>query len=102
MSGNLKFFVTKGGETKFHLNLYLSTFPEHYRCHIIFVKATKHKRISDTVFFKHKHITQLTIMPADGIVNACQNLMQAIQGILGSKSEANILALERIQNMLAP
>ena len=29
MSGNLKFFVTKGGETKFHLNLYGSHAKAH-------------------------------------------------------------------------
>ena len=33
---------------------YLITSPDHYRCHWIFVKATRAKRISDTVYFKHK------------------------------------------------
>ncbi|KAL7483838.1 hypothetical protein ACHAW6_009477, partial [Cyclotella cf. meneghiniana] len=27
---------------------YLQTSPEHYRCHIVFVKATRHKRITNT------------------------------------------------------
>jgi hypothetical protein len=39
---------------------YLTTSPDHYRCQIIFVKATQAKRISDTVYFKHKHIIQPT------------------------------------------
>ncbi len=32
---------------------YLETSNKHYRCHIIYVKKTRSKRISDTVFFKH-------------------------------------------------
>ncbi len=36
---------------------YLKTSPDHYRCHWIFLKATRAKQISDTVFFKHKYIT---------------------------------------------
>ncbi len=32
---------------------YLRTSNEHYRCHIIYVKKTRSKRTSDTVFFKH-------------------------------------------------
>ena len=47
---------------------YVRTSPEHYRCHEVFVKATKSKRITDTVFFKHKYITQPTVTPADAIV----------------------------------
>jgi hypothetical protein len=31
---------------------YLQTSPEHYQCHIIYVKQTKSERVSDTVFFK--------------------------------------------------
>ena len=38
--------------------------------HIVFVKATKHLRLSDTVNFKHKFITQPTVTPEDRIVNA--------------------------------
>jgi hypothetical protein len=49
---------------------YLRTSPEHYRAHWVFVKATRAKRITDTVFFKHKYITQPTVTKADAIVNA--------------------------------
>jgi hypothetical protein len=44
---------------------YLTTSPDHYRCHFIFVKATRAKRISDTVYFKHKQITQPTLTTED-------------------------------------
>ncbi|KAL7476252.1 hypothetical protein ACHAW6_002126, partial [Cyclotella cf. meneghiniana] len=40
---------------------YLRMSPKHYRCHVSFVEATKSKQITDTVFFKHKYITQPTV-----------------------------------------
>jgi hypothetical protein len=39
--------------------------PEHYRTHIVFVKKKRAKRLADTVFFKHKYITQPMVTPAD-------------------------------------
>ncbi|KAL7475074.1 hypothetical protein ACHAW6_001009, partial [Cyclotella cf. meneghiniana] len=57
---------------------YLRTSPEHYRCHVVFVKATRSKRITDTVFFKHKYITQPTVTPADAIVKAYHDSISAI------------------------
>ncbi|KAL7475055.1 hypothetical protein ACHAW6_000989, partial [Cyclotella cf. meneghiniana] len=60
---------------------YLRTSPEHYRCHVVFVKATKSKCITDTVFFKHKYITQPTVTHADAIVNAYHNMVKAIQNL---------------------
>jgi hypothetical protein len=47
---------------------YLTTSRDHYRCHYIFVKATRAKRISDTIYFKHKHITQPSLMTEDLII----------------------------------
>jgi hypothetical protein len=75
---------------------YLKTSEEHYRTHVIFVKKTRAKRLADTVFFKHKYITQPTITPADAIVNAFNKLRQAIQGIQHSKEDAQYEAIERI------
>jgi hypothetical protein len=36
---------------------YLYTLPEHYRTHVCHIKETKSDHLSDTVHFKHKHIT---------------------------------------------
>ena len=36
---------------------YLRTSDKQYRCHVIYVKHSRSERISDTVHFKHKHIT---------------------------------------------
>jgi hypothetical protein len=66
------------------------------------VKATRAKRITDTVFFKHKYITQPTVTPADSIVNAYHKLAQALQGIQHSKDDAHIEALKRLEDTLNP
>jgi hypothetical protein len=66
------------------------------------VKATRAKRITDTVFFKHKYITQPTVTPADSIVNAYHNLAKALQGIQNSKDDAHIEALKRLEDTLNP
>jgi hypothetical protein len=81
---------------------YIGIAPEHYRCHSIFVKATRSIRTSDTVFFKHKYITQPTVTPADAIVKAYQDLMHTIQGITNVKGSAHLEALQRIETTLAP
>jgi hypothetical protein len=60
---------------------YLKTSAEHTRTHVIFCKKTQAKQLADTVFFKHKHITQPMVTPADAIVNAFTKLRDAIQGI---------------------
>ena len=51
---------------------YLRTSPEHYWCHVIHVKKARSERISDTVWFKHKYITQPNVTPVDQIVKAIQ------------------------------
>ena len=81
---------------------YLQTSPEHYRTHIIFVKKTRAKRLADTVFFKHKYITQPTVTPADAVVQAYHKMMQALQGIQHLKDDEQMEALEQIQANLQP
>jgi hypothetical protein len=58
---------------------YLQTSPEHYLCHIIHVKQTMSERVSDTVFFKTKYITQPTLTPADIITKALNDLTKALR-----------------------
>ncbi len=81
---------------------YLTTLEEHYRTQVIFCKKTRAKRLADTVFFKHKHMTQPTITPADAIVNAFTKLQDAIQGIQHDKNDAHMEALHRIDGTLQP
>ena len=75
---------------------YLKTSPEHYRCHIVFVKKTQSKRVTDTVFFKHKYITQPEVKPANVIIKAYHDLRAALQGI------KNTADSRQMQNQLSP
>jgi len=49
---------------------YLFTSPEHYRTHNCHIKHTKSERLSDTVQFQHKRITNPTITHADKVMHA--------------------------------
>jgi len=73
---------------------------EHCRCYKIYVKKTRSERISNTVFFKHKYITQPPVSPADTIVKALDDLMHTLKGRRNVKGEAQMDALEKINKLL--
>ena len=79
---------------------YLGTSPGHYRCYDVWVKGTGAMRSTDTVFFKHKHITNPTVTPADEIINAAKELTAALRGDvpgpLGATSLDDLKTLEEI------
>jgi hypothetical protein len=79
---------------------YLQTSPEHYLCHQIYVKKTKSERISDTVFFKHRYLTQPTVTPVDTIIKAHGYLTQALKGRRNLKGIEQIKALTKIDKLL--
>jgi hypothetical protein len=79
---------------------YLRTSPEHYQCHVIYVKKTRSERISDTVHFKHKHITQPTLTPEDTIVKALNDLTNALKQKRNNKGIVEYEALQRIDEIL--
>ncbi len=70
--------------------------------HVVFCKKTQAKQLADTVFFKHKHITQPTVTPADAIVDALNKLREAIHGTQHSKDDGHFEALKQIENTLQP
>ena len=51
---------------------------QHYRCHTILEKATCAAQISDTVEFRHHHITYPTFTPMDCIVHGVNKLTCAL------------------------
>ncbi len=76
---------------------YLQTSPEHYLCHVIYVKQTKSERVSDTVFFITKYITQPTITLADTIIKALNNLTQALKEKSNAKGLEQLKALKNLK-----
>ncbi len=53
-----------------------------------------------TVFFKHKYITQPTLTQADTIVKALNDLTHVLKGRKNGKGDAQIAALEQIDKLL--
>jgi hypothetical protein len=79
---------------------YLRTSDEHYRCHVIFVKHSRSERISDTVHFKHKHITIPTVTPEDTIVKCLNDLTQALKERRNTKGTIEYDALQKMDELL--
>jgi hypothetical protein len=61
---------------------YIGNAWDHYRCHKIYINNTRHTCICNTVFFKHKYPTMLTLALADALIQAVDNLTSAIAGII--------------------
>jgi hypothetical protein len=79
---------------------YLRTCPEHYQCHVIYVKHTRSEKVSDTVYFKHKHITQPTLTSEDTIVKALNDLTHTLKERRNTKGTLEIEALQKIDELL--
>jgi hypothetical protein len=63
---------------------YLFTSPEQYRTHNCPIKHTKSERLSDTVQFQHKRITNPTITHADKVMHALADCVKTLQGMASS------------------
>ncbi len=79
---------------------YLGTSSEHYRCHIIFCQKTRSERISDTVFFQHRYITQPTVTPEDQIVKAVVDLTAALKQRANTQGKAEMESLQRLCDII--
>ncbi len=69
---------------------YLFTSPKHYRIHNCHIKHTKSKRLSDTVQFQQKRITNPTITHTNKVMHALADCVKTLQGMMSSarKSQA--------------
>jgi hypothetical protein len=80
---------------------YIGTSPDHYRCHKVFVKETKAVRITDTLLFHHKEITQPTVTVADALVTAAAVLAETVKTNMAKDlSKLNLSELERLSDIL--
>ncbi len=75
---------------------YLGNSKEHYQCHRIYIFDTRHTRVCDTVFFKHKYLMMPTITPADALIQAAGNLVDAISGVTPKNSITEDTVLQLI------
>jgi hypothetical protein len=79
---------------------YLQTSPEHYRCHVVYVKQTRSEQVSDTVFFKTKYLTQPTLTLSDVITKALNDLTQALKEKNNQQGISQMEALTKLNNIL--
>ena len=79
---------------------YLVTSPKHYQCYDVWVKGMGAVRITDTVFFKQKHITNPTVTLDNAIVHVAKELTEALKGNIPTTLEGisleNLAKLETI------
>ena len=57
----------KSWEAHTKAGFYLGNSWEHYRCHEIWIMDTRSVRVGQTVFFKHKYLTQPSVTPLDAV-----------------------------------
>ena len=75
---------------------YLNTSTKHYPVHNCHVKSTKAERLSDTVHFRHKTITNPALMPHDKLMLALANCKAALAGLASLPADAQAKDLQRL------
>ena len=73
---------------------------EHYRCQKVIAKNSKMERISDTVEFRHQKITTPAPTPEDRIMHGIQQLIAVLKGDKVSASDAQMKAIQSLQETL--
>jgi hypothetical protein len=78
--------TNKCGTWSYHLvdRWYLFTSPKHYCTHKCHIRHTKNERLSNTIQFQHKRITNPTITHANKVMHALADCVKALQGMMGS------------------
>ncbi len=61
---------------------YIGNAWDHYWCHEIYITDTRHTQVCNTVFFKHKYLTMPTITPTNALIQAADDLTDAISGVI--------------------
>jgi hypothetical protein len=75
---------------------YLFTSPKHYRVHNYHIKHTRSERLTDTIQFKHKNITNPSLSPYDKLMHALANCKAALEGASNEQVEHNYRELETL------
>ena len=77
---------------------YLNTSPLHYRTHVCHIKETKKERLTDTVQFQHKRITNPTVSHADKVMHAIQQVIREIKNLGGIANSQEARDLQQLVN----
>ena len=77
---------------------YLYTSPNHYQTHACHIKNTKKERLTNTVDFQHKRITNPTITHADKVMHAIQQVIREIKKLGGIENLQEARDLQQLVN----
>ncbi len=77
---------------------YLYTSPNHYQTHACHIKNTKKERLTGTVYFQQKRITNPTITHADKVMHAIQQVLREIKKLGGVKNLQEARDLQQLVN----
>jgi hypothetical protein len=72
----------------------------HYRCQRVVAKATKAEQISDTVEFRHQHITQPTLTSDDRVLYGMKHLTGALKDAPTVACDTQLRAIEELRSVL--
>ncbi|KAL7474744.1 hypothetical protein ACHAW6_000701 [Cyclotella cf. meneghiniana] len=75
---------------------YLYTSPEQYQAHNCHIKATKIERLTDTIQFKHKNITNPTVSHHDKIMHALANCKASLEGLMNGAANQQLDELQTV------
>jgi hypothetical protein len=78
----------------------LQTSPKHYHCPKVHVKKMNSEQILDTVFFKHRYITQPTVTPADILTKAIDDLAATLKQQRSTDGIKEMEALRKLNELL--
>ena len=59
---------------------YIGTSSLHYRAFNVYIKASRARRVTDTILFKHKYITWPAVTHGDAVCKAASELARVLQG----------------------
>jgi hypothetical protein len=81
---------------------YLGTSDEHYQCYTIYCTKTRAERISDTVFFQHRYLTQPVVTPTDAMIKAMGDLRGMLKKSANKVGMAEMEVLKQLDAILSP
>ena len=77
----------KNWEAHTKAGFYLGNSWEHYRCHEVWIGDTRSVRFGQTMFFKHKYLTQPAVTESDALLRGADDIVQALKGSEPVKGE---------------
>ena len=79
---------------------YVGVALQHYHCHTIVAKATRASKISDTVDFRHHHLTHPSVTPMDRIFHGVNKLTCALHDAPHIACDNKLLAINTLHQAI--